>query len=128
VRAALLKNKLVAAVFSSEDVAAACPPDEDASTAALVCRSFPSAAADLFVVPAVGSFWDPLYVLGKGSSHGSPHLFDRAVPMLGRAPKRIDAARVIEPHLGFQVFAQTACDLLDVPFSVRGSRETLVTR
>jgi hypothetical protein len=128
IRAALSKNELVAAVFSSEDVAKPCPPDEDSSTAALVCRSFPSTAADLFVVPTAGSFWDPLYVFGKGSSHGSPHLFDRAVPVLARAPGRVDAARTIEDPLGFQVFARTACDLLDVPFVPRGSRETLVTR
>lgn len=126
-RASLAKHELVSAVFSADDVAKSCPPETDASVAALVCRSFAPGGGDLFVVPTAGSFWDPLYVLGKGTSHGSPSLFDRAVPLLVRAPGRVVAARVMEDPIGFQAFARTASDLLDIaPPAAAAGAVTLV--
>jgi predicted AlkP superfamily pyrophosphatase or phosphodiesterase len=91
-----------------------CPPESDESIAALVCRSVSSDAGDYYVVPSRGSFFDPNVVVGKGTSHGSPYLFDRAVPLLARAPGRIAAGTVVTTPVGFETFARTAAALLGI--------------
>jgi hypothetical protein len=93
---------------------AECPPEADESVAALVCRSVAPEAGDYYVVTSRGSFFDPNLVVGKGSSHGSPYLFDRAVPLLARAPGRIAAGKVIETPVGYETFARAAAELLGI--------------
>jgi hypothetical protein len=65
-----------------------CPPYADDSRAALVCRSIPAAAGDvrgdLLLIPRSNAFFDSGYVEGRGCNHGSPALFDRAVPIFAR--------------------------------------------
>lgn len=59
---------------------------------------------DLYVVVKKGSFFDPGYTPGKGESHGSPWLYDRAVPLLLRpagteGPRNVvDAAPISYRH------------------------------
>lgn len=89
----------VPGVASAVDVSrlpATCPPLEDESRDALVCRSVLGGSArdaaklggpgSLFIVPEAGSFIDAGYVPGDGVNHGTPYLFDRAVPLVVRAP------------------------------------------
>jgi hypothetical protein len=105
-----------AEVFDTRELSARCPailagargapdrarPGEDLLT--LVCRSFrPDAGAgDYYVVPKYGSFWDGELVPGKGSSHGTPYLYDRTVPLLVRgAPGELDAGGAIDDPVDF---------------------------
>jgi hypothetical protein len=73
-------------------VGAECPPDGglDARTGgldALICRSIAGeTGGDIFVVTEPGTFIDTGYVEGDGCNHGSPWLFDRAVPIVVRSP------------------------------------------
>jgi predicted AlkP superfamily pyrophosphatase or phosphodiesterase len=113
--ATILRHPEVARVIDTRTIPASCPPESDASIDALVCRSFvPGKAGDLYVVAKRGSFFDPDVVVGKGSSHGSPYLFDRTVPLLVRAPGKVTAGRVIDEPLSFRTFARTLSTLLGV--------------
>jgi hypothetical protein len=109
---------------SDAGAADACPPAADASGAdggaagvpALVCRSFvPGHAGDLYIVLRPGNFFDPDVVVGKGTSHGSPWLFDRTVPLFARAPGRIAAGRVLDEPIAFTTFTRTLESLLGLP-------------
>ena len=101
-------------VTPTRTLPAECPPETDESVAALVCRSFAPGAGDYYVVPSRGSFFDPNVVVGKGTSHGSPYLFDRTVPLLAYAPGRIAAGVVVEGAVGYETFARTAAALLQI--------------
>jgi hypothetical protein len=80
-----------------------------------VCRSFvPGGAGDLYVLVKAGSFFDPDVVVGKGTSHGSPYLFDRSVPLLVRAPGHAAAGRVVEEPVSFRAYARALATLLGV--------------
>lgn len=110
----------VPGVLGIDDVASIppiCPPFDDESADALVCRSVAPAArvrgAAYYVVLAPGSFFDPTVVVGKGTSHGSPYLYDRTVPLLARAPGRVAPGRVVESAT-FPTFVRTAAALLGV--------------
>jgi hypothetical protein len=93
---------------------ALCAPAET-SRAALVCAATrPGQPGDLYLVVQPGAFFDPGYVTGFGTSHGSPYLYDRAVPLLVRAPGRVTAGRVVETPLSFASFTRTAASLLGV--------------
>ncbi len=71
-------------VQSAPDV---CPPLEDESLDALVCRSVrKDRPGDIFLVMEQGSFIDTGYVEGFGVNHGTHWLFDRTVPIVARAP------------------------------------------
>jgi hypothetical protein len=50
--------------------------------------------------------------VGTGASHGSPHLYDRTVPMLVRAPGAIDAGAVLDAPVDFAAFAALEAALL----------------
>jgi hypothetical protein len=90
-----------------------CPSGE--ARAALVCRSIdPSGPGDLYLVVAPGAFFDPDVVPGFGMSHGSPYLYDRAVPLLVRAPGRVPAGATRDTPVSFAAFARTAASLLGV--------------
>jgi hypothetical protein len=132
-RAALTKDLLarteIARVIDVRGLPPRCPEESDDSVDALVCRATPvrvgeaAAGGDLYMVARPGSFFDPSVVVGKGSSHGSPYLFDRAVPMLARAPGLVEAGRVVDTPVSFRVFARTLASLLGVeaPGAARGA-------
>jgi len=111
-RSALEAEPGVARVVDAKKVPARCADGD--SVEALVCRSLVTGApGDYYVQPQAGSFFDPDYVVGFGTSHGSPWLYDRAVPFVARAPGRVAAGRTIakEP---IGSFARTAAGLLGV--------------
>ena len=125
VRSVLDRTPGVRHVFAIDSLPLQCPPIEtddaladDDRIAALVCRSVPPKTADqsggYFVVTQPGSFFDPRIVRGFGTSHGTPYLYDRTVPLLVRAPGRVAAARVIDEVVDFRAFARTASALLGV--------------
>ncbi|HEX2571336.1 MAG TPA: alkaline phosphatase family protein, partial [Polyangia bacterium] len=95
-----------------------CPPilasGTDESEDALLCRSVvPGAGGDLYLVPEPGNFFDPRLERGCGSSHGSPYLYDRTVPLLVRAPGRVKP-RVVEGPVPYSSFTRTAAALLGI--------------
>jgi hypothetical protein len=113
--AALKKHPEVDRVVDTAKLPEACPPEADDSIDALVCRSFvPGGAGDLYIVVKPGSFFDPEWVAGKGTSHGSPYLFDRSVPLLVRAPGHAVAGRTIEEPISFRAFSRALATLLGV--------------
>jgi hypothetical protein len=112
---ALKKHPEVERVIDTAVLSETCPPESDESVDALVCRSFvPGGAGDLYIVLKPGSFFDPDWVEGKGTSHGSPWLFDRSVPLLVRAPDRAAAGRTIDEPITFRAFARALSTLVGV--------------
>lgn len=119
VRATLAKHKGVANVFDAKTLASSCPAaiaKGGDDVLALVCRSWPgppaeSGAGDYYVVTAPGSFFDAEITTGKGTSHGTPHPYDRAVPLLVLAP-RVDAGTVIDGPIDFGAYAAIEASLL----------------
>ena len=94
---------------------ATCPPRSDESQDALVCRAVMlGVSGDVYMIPRAGSFFDPDYAPGKGSSHGTPNIYDRAVPMLAYAPGRVRAGRVIDKATDAAAFPRTVSALLSV--------------
>jgi hypothetical protein len=86
-----------------------------APAAALTCNAIdPAGPGDLYLVVAPGAFFDPDVVPGFGTSHGSPYLYDRAVPLLVRAPGRVPAGATREAPVSFAAFARTAASLLGI--------------
>jgi hypothetical protein len=95
--------------------AAPCPPASDESRDALVCRSVRrNGPGDFDLVVAPRAFFE-VYAPGAGANHGSPYLYDRAVPLLVRAPGRVAAGAVREQPVHFTTFVRTAASLLGVP-------------
>jgi hypothetical protein len=92
---------------------------------ALVCRSWSEGlgAGDYFMVPQPGSFFDGEIVVGKGTSHGTPYLYDRTVSMLVRAPGAMEAGAVVEGPVDFAVFAALEAAL--VGLDTRAPRDIL---
>jgi arylsulfatase A-like enzyme len=91
-------------------------PRFDLSEDGLLCASFGDEGVPaIYLVTARGSFFDALYTFGAGASHGSPYPFDRAVPLLVRAPGRVGAGRVVAEPVPFTAFAHTVARLLGVP-------------
>ena len=82
----------IAAVIDIRTAPETCPPPADESLPALTCRSVRrDQAGDFYLVPAPGTFFDPDLAVGRGTNHGSPYLYDRAVPLVVRAPGRVPA-------------------------------------
>jgi hypothetical protein len=84
-----------------------------------VCFSQPEVrgdgpAGDLYVVVKKGSFFDAGYVLGKGVSHGSPWLYDRAVPLLVREGGGGARNVVRSEPISYRTFAHTLRQWLGV--------------
>lgn len=104
----------VARVIDTRTLRDTCPAVADESEDALVCRAFMRGAGDLYVYTKPGSFFDSDYTPGRGSSHGAPYVYDRAIPILARAKGRIVAGRTIEGPLTFATFTRTAAALLGV--------------
>jgi type I phosphodiesterase/nucleotide pyrophosphatase len=114
----------VAAVYDARKPPASCGDGDDVAT--LVCRSLViGAPGEIYIVTRPGWFFDPDYVVGKGTSHGTPYLYDRAVPLVARAPGRVPAGRALATPLGPAAFAATAAHLLGVapPPAARGGRD-----
>ncbi len=116
VKAALLLHPGVARVLSSEEFPDACPPDEIESQDALLCRAHAKdAGGELYVLTKPGSFFDPNYAIGKGTSHGTDMVFDRAVPLFVRPGHAPSHGRVVDAPLTYRAFARNAADLLGIP-------------
>ena len=126
IRAVLDKQKDgIAEVLDVRDLETRCPrtlekargvpgraaPGEDVLT--LVCRSWsPSiGAGDYYIVPRPGSFFDADVVVGKGTSHGTPYLYDRTVPLLVRAPG-VTPGEVVDDPVDIAVFSALESALL----------------
>jgi arylsulfatase A-like enzyme len=91
-----------------------CPAPEDTRDQLICAATRPGQPGDLYMVVAPGAFFDPGYTPGFGCSHGSPYLYDRAVPLLVRAPGRVAAGRTVDGPLPFSTFTRTASALLGV--------------
>jgi arylsulfatase A-like enzyme len=92
-----------------------CPALAKETLDALICRSVvPDAAADLFLLPRRGDFFDPRMAEGHGANHGSPYLYDRSVPLVVRAPGRLPAGKIVKGPLPYSAFTHTAAALLGV--------------
>jgi hypothetical protein len=106
----------LAQVIDVRAAPATCPPLADESLAALTCRSLrPDQAGDFYLVPSPGTFFDPDLATGYGMNHGSPYLYDRAVPLVVRAPGRVTAGATRPAPTSFAAFARTAASLLGIP-------------
>jgi arylsulfatase A-like enzyme len=106
----------IAAVIDVRTVPETCPPLSDESLPALTCRSVRrDQAGDFYLVPAPATFFDPDLAVGRGTNHGSPYLYDRAVPLVVRAPGRVPAGATRTAPTSFAAFTRTAASLLGVP-------------
>jgi hypothetical protein len=102
-----------------------------ASLDGLVCRAIdPDGPADLFLLVAPGAFFEADLVPGFGMNHGSPYLYDRAVPLVVRAPGRVQAGQVRDAPAGAAAFARTAASLLGVraPAAARDGEDLAAPR
>jgi arylsulfatase A-like enzyme len=114
--AALSANPLLERVVATASLPKVCPPEKTEAFEGLICESYPPAApGDVYLVPRAGTFVDTGIAAGHGSSHGTPHDYDRSVPLVVRAPGRVPAGRVLDGPIGFGAFARTASALLDMP-------------
>ncbi len=105
----------IAHVVDLRATPARCPSLGDESWRALVCRSSQAdGPGDFYLVVQPGTFADPRLAVGAGTSHGSPYLYDRAVPLLVRAPGRVSPGRVRARPVAFTAFARTAASLLEI--------------
>ena len=112
--AALEKHPGIARVFVTSDFSQACPAPPDESLGALVCRSLPPGAGQLYVVARPGSFFDPNLVRGRGINHGSPYLYDRTVPLFIRARDHARAGTTLSALVRPADFTATAAALLEM--------------
>jgi hypothetical protein len=109
--ARLREHPEVERVIDTRAVAATCAEGE--SVEALLCHAIPEGnGAALYAQTRAGAFFDPGYALGRGTSHGSPYLFDRTVPMLVRAPGREPAGRVVDEPTSYTAFRRQVERLL----------------
>jgi hypothetical protein len=91
-----------------------CASESDSLTA-LVCRAIdPGGPGDLYLVVAPGAFFDADLVPGFGTNHGSPYLYDRAVPLLVRAPGYLKAGATRDAPVPAAAFTRTAASLLGI--------------
>jgi arylsulfatase A-like enzyme len=111
--AAALRPLGIAEVVDARQDAAPCRPGDGLDD--LVCRAIdPTGPGDLYLVVDNGAFFDPDVARGAGTSHGSPYLYDRAVPLLVRAPGRVPAGQERRGPVAFATFARTAAALLGI--------------
>jgi hypothetical protein len=92
-----------------------CDPRDDAASSLLGCAIDPDGPGDLYLAPFAGAFFDADLTPGFGENHGSLYLYDRAVPLLVRAPGRVPAGAERDVPVSFTAFARTAAALLGVP-------------
>jgi hypothetical protein len=109
---ALRAEPPVAQVLDAQKIPASCPPGD--SVDALACRSLVDGApGDYYVLLKPGSFFDPDYVVGFGTSHGSAYLYDRAVPLVARWPGHVPAGKSL-PRATIGTFSRTAAAILGI--------------
>ena len=114
--AALRERFGIAGVVDIRAATTPCAPAPDQSLPALVCRSLrPDGPADLYLVVGPQAFFDARYTPGHGVNHGTPYLYDRAVPLLVRAPGRVAPGTVRDAPVTFTAFTHTAASLLGLP-------------
>lgn len=113
-KAALERHPGIEVAVARPEAAGPCPPPEDESVAALVCRSFAADAGELYIVSRPGWFLETGYVPGFGVNHGSHRLHDRSVPLLARAPGRIPTSRFVTTPQSFAMFTHTVSALLGI--------------
>jgi len=95
-------------VFDVSALPAACPDTRDDSVFALVCRSVvPGVSGQLYVVTTQGTFFGTDRLPPSGTTHGSPYLYDRSIPVLLRAPGRVTAGNVVSRTRDFSIFFRT---------------------
>ncbi len=88
--------------------------DEDDDT--YVCHAIdPSGPGDLYLEVFKGAFFESDLVPGYGMSHGTPYLYDRAVPFIVRAPGHAQAGATRTAPVSFRAFSRTAASLLGLP-------------
>ncbi|CAN5579923.1 alkaline phosphatase family protein [soil metagenome] len=81
----------------------------------LVCDSLGTKTPPAFyLVGKKGAFFDPAYAVGKGTSHGAPYLYDRAVPLLIRSPGKAAAGSVVDTPTDFTEVVRTSAAILKV--------------
>ncbi len=103
----------VESVFDTAAISGPCPPNSDDSLKALVCRSIqPGKGGEYYVALKPGCFFDTGYVLGFGTSHGNAELADRSVPIIVRAPGRVEPGKVEATPQSFELFSQELVELL----------------
>lgn len=103
----------VAKVYDARRPPARCRDGDDVDT--LVCRALVvGAPGEIYLLTKPGWFFDPDYVVGKGTSHGSPYRYDRAVPLVARAPGRVSPGRRLAATVTPAAFAATAARLLGI--------------
>ena len=134
-RATLMKHRGVLKVLASKELGMQCPDalekaGDDILT--LVCRAWPpgrpvvTEAGDYYVLTKKHSYFDAEYVIGKGTSHGTPYIYDRTIPLLVRAPGRADAGAVIEDPIEFVAYSEIEASLLGL--ESRSPKEILTAR
>ena len=117
-RAEIQRDPAVARTWDVAKMSTPCAAvgDDDDSIDALVCRSIvPGGPGDIYVVTRSGSFFDPDDEPGHGANHGTPYLYDRAVPLFVRAPGRVPAGATVDRPIRVTAFARTAAALLEIP-------------
>ncbi len=112
--AALERHPGIARVYTARQFAGACPAPTVHSLDALVCRSLPADAGDLYIVSKPGSFFDPNLIAGHGINHGSPYLYDRSVPVLLRAAPIKRPGRALPEHVRPADVTATAAAFLHI--------------
>lgn len=126
-RGALGRHSRAIGLLAVDELRGPCPPFSDESILALLCRSVPAAGAagpegggDYYIVFEPGGFFEA-YTPGRSSNHGSPYLYDRAVPIFARAPGRVRAGARVGGVLPVATFVHTAAALLGIapPASAR---------
>lgn len=132
VEKALGKIPGVARTLDVRKSPASCPPLDDESLDALLCRSIDgSSGGDVYLLTKPGVFFDSGYVIGDGVNHGSPYLFDRAVPLIVRAPRssavEAPAVPAFDPkeRVDHRAYAATLASFLGVapPPLAKGGRD-----
>lgn len=101
----------VAGVFRS----ATDPCPLDVPFAEAICAGLVPGVGAYYVLPARGAFFDSTYVPGEGTSHGTPYPYDRRVPLLVRAPRRVAAGGRVTELVPAARYRDALCTLLDLP-------------
>jgi Type I phosphodiesterase / nucleotide pyrophosphatase len=83
----LMKTPGIEAVYDTADETVLCKGESSSAETALVCNAMSHEVyPGLFIRVGEGSFFDPDYTPGKGTSHGSIYDYDRKVPFLLKSP------------------------------------------
>jgi hypothetical protein len=120
-RDTLGKHRGVSKIFDAKTLSEKCPlalaknEDDDFT---IMCRGWPpgtpaeTGAGDYYVIVGRGSFFDAEYTTGKGTNHGSPYLYDRAVPLIVRTKDKSDAGRIIQEPIDFTAYSEIEASML----------------